>query len=218
MSIFPNYDAANLHRDQQLLQTMLSPPPAAFVESRAQQNPPLEPITGDVAALIDERHGTHLKDQQISPESPASAAAISEPLPEQDGNYDDQYYENVDLAERAAEIQNNYQTAADQAAMDYNERMMQRVMDFEREMANSSYQRAVEDLRKAGLNPILAYSQGGAAVPSVSAASGVSGSRVAPNYRDTGYTKYQLDYAYIKMAVQAASDIIGDVFRLIPKL
>lgn len=217
MSIFPNYDAANsLHRDQQLLGTMLSSPTEAFVASREAQNPPKEKLAIENAldTLVDQPW----KSQQISPESPASAAAVSEPLQEQDGNYDDQYYENIDLAERAAEIQDNYQTAADQAAMSFSERMMQKQMDFEREMANSSYQRAVEDLRKAGLNPILAYSQGGAAVPSVSAASGVSGSRVAPNYRDTGYTKYQLDYAYIKMAVQAATDIIGDVFRLIPKL
>lgn len=39
-------------------------------------------------------------------------------------------------------------------------------MDFQREMSNTSYQRGVKDLRKAGLNPMLAYTQGGASTPS----------------------------------------------------
>lgn len=41
---------------------------------------------------------------------------------------------------------------------------------FQERMRSTSYQVAMEDMRKAGLNPMLAYSQGGASVPSGSMA------------------------------------------------
>lgn len=45
---------------------------------------------------------------------------------------------------------------------------------FQANMSNTSYQRAVKDMQAAGLNPMLAYSQGGASTPAGSTATMVN--------------------------------------------
>lgn len=47
-----------------------------------------------------------------------------------------------------------------------NAAIAQKQMDFQERMSNTSYQRSMADMRSAGLNPILAYKQGGASTPS----------------------------------------------------
>lgn len=55
----------------------------------------------------------------------------------------------------------------------FNAEQAQIARDFEREMSNTAYTRAVQDMRNAGLNPALMYSQGGASTPSASPATAV---------------------------------------------
>lgn len=69
-----------------------------------------------------------------------------------------------DRAEQSQEDQQNFN--ADQAAIS---------RDWQTYMRGSAYQATVEDMKKAGLNPMLAYSQGATATPGTnSATSGIA--------------------------------------------
>lgn len=71
-------------------------------------------------------------------------------------------------------------------ANEQNKMLMREQMAFQREMSNTAHQRQVEDLRRAGLNPILSANSG------ASAPSGSSAQMGAVNFGDLGASAKQV--------------------------
>lgn len=64
--------------------------------------------------------------------------------------------------------------ASAQQAQEFSKSEREAAQAWQEMMSNTSYQRAVEDMKKAGINPILAYTQGGASTPGSTGAHGVT--------------------------------------------
>jgi len=63
------------------------------------------------------------------------------------------------------------QRRTNEAQMAFNREEAEKARNYQTQMSNSAYQRSMADMKAAGLNPMLAFSQGGASTPSGSPAS-----------------------------------------------
>lgn len=131
-----------------------------------------------------------------------------------------------------AEKNRLFQAGQTSAAMQFESDQAQRAMDFSERMASTSYQRAVADLKAAGLNPILAYGNlstsapagfagaGSAASGSTASSSSASGSVASGSKGDYSSAKtadlrsfMELTSALIATGLSSAADLTKALSR-----
>lgn len=93
-------------------------------------------------------------------------------------------------------------------SMGFNRWEAQRARDFAEYMSNTAYQRARRDMMAAGLNPILAYQQGGASTPPAASASISTPSASAHGVPSLHRMENALGPA-VTSAMQAAHTVMG---------
>lgn len=100
-------------------------------------------------------------------------------------------------------------------AMNFEAEEAQKNRDFQKVMSDTAYQRAVSDMTKAGLNPILALGSA-ASTPSGGQGSGFSSARDLGTYSTSNSTKDVLDVisSVLGSTLSSAKDIGIAVLRL----
>ena len=83
---------------------------------------------------------------------------------------------SMQFGRESAQIAMDFGQASADKSMSFSSAEALKNRQFQQQMSGSQYQRGMADMRRAGLNPLLAYKQGGASSPSGSLASGAQAS------------------------------------------
>lgn len=120
------------------------------------------------------------------------------------------FYENMANQNWQADVNRSFNAQQAQYAMDVSAQQAYQQMDYQERMSNTAYQRAMADMKAAGLNPILAYKQGSASSPGGAMGQGIAASGSQPSGGGVGGSSAGQSAARVSNTMEGLGKAIGN--------